>query len=62
MIKGTALKDLCEIGNSAGELRTKMKELFERELSETDKELRIKVLRDNYDNISNGERLIKLIF
>ncbi len=62
MIKGTAVKELCEIGNTAAELREKLDLLFSRELTEEEKKHRIEVLRDNYDNISNGKRLIKLIF
>lgn len=62
MIQGTALPDLCEVGNSATELKQKLDELFEKELTQEDKDFRIKVLKDNYDNISNGKRLIKLIF
>lgn len=62
MVKGTEVRELCEIGNTAEELRAKLEKLFDNELSEEEKQHRIKVLRSSYDNTSNGKRLIKLIF
>ena len=62
MITGTGLAPLCEKGNSAPELRAKLEMLFSREYDKNENERRRKVLREHYDNLVNGERLIELIF
>jgi hypothetical protein len=62
MIKGTTLGPLCEIGNSAKELREKIKTLFSMEFGPEQIHLRNKILKENYDNITNGRRLIDLVF
>jgi len=62
MIQGTALKDLCEIANSADELKEKLRELFDKEFTYEQFAMRESILNDNYDNTANGNRLIKMIF
>jgi hypothetical protein len=62
MIKGTGLETLCEVGNSAEELKNKLEALFQLDYDQKENERRIAVLQENYDNLINGERLIKLVF
>jgi hypothetical protein len=62
MIKGTGLETLCEIGNTAAELKAKLAILFNKEFDQKENERRNRILRENYDNLFNGERLIELIF
>jgi hypothetical protein len=62
MIKGTAVGELCEIGNTAQELKEKLEVLFEKPFTADDMSSRDRVLRDNYDNKTNGDRLIQLVF
>jgi hypothetical protein len=62
MITGTGLASLCEVGNTADELKTRLKMLFQRDYDQRENEKRIAVLQENYDNLINGERLIELIF
>ena len=62
MIAGTGLEELCEVGNSAGQLQFKLEELFRNEFDQTENEKRIRILHENYDNLVNAERLIKLVY
>ena len=62
MIRGTGLESLCEIGNSAMELKIILKELFKRQYDEQENKKRINVLKENYDNLFNGKRLVELVF
>lgn len=62
MIMGTGLDSLCISGNTATELRGKLEELFSKEFDDTEVEKRRRVLRENYDNLLNGKRLIELVF
>lgn len=62
MIKGTGLEMLCETGNTAAELKKKLQQLFGRSYDDRENDKRIRILRENYDNLINGERIIKLIF
>ncbi len=62
MITGTGLDSLCETANTATELRQKLVDLFTKDYDDNENRKRIEVLRENYDNLVNGERLIKLVF
>jgi hypothetical protein len=62
MVKGTTLGQLCEIGNSASELKTKLDHLFSLDFDPHKKEQRINTLRGHYDNDVNGKKLIDLIW
>jgi glycosyltransferase involved in cell wall biosynthesis len=62
MLKGTTLGPLCEIGNTAEELKSKLRELFRKEFSLEESNRRQEVLRQNYDNQVNGEKMIGLIY
>jgi hypothetical protein len=62
MIKGTTLGDLCEIGNSAIELKSKLDNLFSMEFNKDQKDHRVQVLSEHYDNDVNGKRLIDLVW
>jgi hypothetical protein len=62
MIKGTAVGTLCEVGNTAEELRDKLNSLFNQSFSSTEARKREEVLKDNYDNFANGRRLVELVF
>jgi hypothetical protein len=62
MIKGTGLDELCEVGNTAAELRMKLETLFSKEFDEKENVKRQRVLLENYDNLLNGKRLIELVF
>jgi hypothetical protein len=62
MIKGTGLDGLCEVGNTPGELRTKLEELFNKDFDEKENVKRQRILLENYDNLFNGKRLIELVF
>jgi len=62
MIQGTVLGDLCEVGNTASELKSKLRHLFTQEFNHTEQERRQRILRTNYDNHVNGEKLIGLIW
>lgn len=62
MLKGTSLDELCEIGNSADQLKTKLQELFKKEFTLEEAIERQEILRKKYDNQVNGEKLIGLIY
>jgi hypothetical protein len=62
MIKGTGLDSLCETGNKPEELRTKLKELFSAEFTLDDINIRSEFLKERYDNLVNGQRMIGLIY
>ena len=62
MLSGTYLHELCETGNTAEEMRQKLKELFTKEFSAQDIETRRKVLSANYSNKEKAKKLIQCIF
>jgi hypothetical protein len=62
MTTGTSLEPLCETGNSAEELRSKLKELFSREFREEITLKRAEHLKKLYDNRENGLKMISLIY
>ncbi|MCK9398757.1 MAG: glycosyltransferase family 1 protein [Bacteroidales bacterium] len=62
MIKGTSLDALCETGNTSEELRTKLKELFSEEFTLDEVNSRAEFLKERYDNLVNGQRMIGLIY
>jgi len=62
MIKGTTLGSLCEIANSADELKARLKDLFKKEFTLEEKLKREEILNRYYDNKTNGEKMIELIY
>ena len=62
MVHGTALQDICVIANSAPELKRKLDELFSRSFELSVLKEREAVLKEHYDNVTNGKRLIQMIY
>lgn len=62
MTKGTSLETLCVTGNSAELLRTKLKELFTEEFTIDEANHRAEYLKERYDNLMNGQKMIGLIY
>ncbi len=62
MIKGTSLEILCETANTAEELRTKLKALFREEFTVEEARRRAEYLKERYDNLANGQKMISLIY
>ncbi len=62
MVRGTSLDNLCEIRNTAGELKEAIAQLAGREFSLDDAGERSEQLRLHYDNMVNGRKLIELIY
>jgi len=62
MTRGTSLENLCVTGNSAEELRKKMKELFTEEFTIDEANHRAEYLKERYDNLMNGQKMIGLIY
>ena len=62
MTKGTSLEPLCETGNTADDLKSKLRELFNKEFKEEESLKRSEHLKDLYDNQVNGEKMIRLIY
>lgn len=62
MVTGTGLDTLCEIGNTATELKARLSDLYSRSYDSAENMRRVSVLKENYDNLLNGNRLIELVF
>jgi hypothetical protein len=62
MTKGTSLETLCESGNTAEELRSKLKDLFKKEFTVEEANRRADYLKEKYDNLENGKKMIALIY
>jgi len=62
MLKGTSLDSLCEIGNTAEELKAKLRDLFKKEFTIEETVRRQELLKEKYDNQVNGEKMISLIY
>jgi hypothetical protein len=62
MIKGTSLDSLCELGNTSESLRSKLKGLFEKEFTTDEAIRRADSLKEKYDNMVNGEKMLELIY
>jgi hypothetical protein len=62
MVTGTALDSLCEIANTADELRSKLKELFSKQFTLDEVGKRSDFLKVRYDNLVNGQRMAGLIY
>jgi glycosyltransferase involved in cell wall biosynthesis len=61
-VDGTGLEDLCSVANSAEEFKDETKRLFNTALNESEILKRKKVLEKNYNNETNAEKLIQLIW
>jgi hypothetical protein len=62
MTKGTSLENLCETGNTADELRAKLKELSGKDFEEEEIGFRSENLKKLYDNRINGLKMAGLIY
>jgi hypothetical protein len=62
MIKGTSLETLCETGNTAEELRAGLKSLFKEEFTTEEANRRAEYLKERYDNLVNGQKMISLVY
>ena len=62
MTKGTSLETLCETGNTAEELRAKLKELFSKDFKAEEAQHRAEHLKKLYDNKVNGQKMVDLIY
>jgi len=62
MVTGTGLDELCQIGNTAPELKSGLSNLFARDYDPEENKKRVRVLKENYDNLLNGNRLVELVF
>jgi len=62
MTIGTSLENLCETGNTAEELRARLKDLFKKEFTIEEAHRRSENLKVRYDNIVNGEKMVALIY
>jgi hypothetical protein len=62
MLNGTGLDELCEIGNTPGELTAKLKELFHKEFLESEISKRRQILEERYSNEKNAQRLIRMVW
>jgi glycosyltransferase involved in cell wall biosynthesis len=62
MITGTSLENLCEVANTTQELQSKLKELFTKEFTTDESMLRAESLKESYDNLVNGQKMIGLIY
>lgn len=62
MTRGTSLESLCETGNTSEELRTKLKVLFTEEFKVEEANRRAEFLKESYDNLVNGQKMVDLIY
>lgn len=62
MIMGTSLDSLCEKGNTAEELKTRLTDLFSKEFTLDEAMRRNELLKVDYDNRINGATMIDLIY
>lgn len=62
MTKGTNLETLCETGNTPEELRAKLKFLFTGEFKVEEANRRSEYLKERYDNLINGKKMVNLIY
>lgn len=61
MITGTSLGLICEVANDAIGLKSKLKELFAKDFTSEDSLKRVEILKQDYDNLTNGKRLLALL-
>jgi hypothetical protein len=62
MTKGTSLETLCDTGNTAEDLRLKLKKLFKEEFTHEESNRRASYLKTRYDNLENGQKMIGMIY
>jgi hypothetical protein len=62
MVDNTGLEELCIIADSPGEMKKSLVEVFQKEFSANDISKRETILRENFSNKKNAEKLIKLLF
>lgn len=62
MLNGTDLEELCLIGKSAVELKSLLDEVSDKEFTRGMIEKRAVVLRDNFSNSINADRMVDIIF
>ncbi len=62
MLNGTGLDDLCYVGDTAWELKQKLKDIFEISFRESEVAIREEILSERYSNDKNAKYLIELVF
>jgi hypothetical protein len=62
MVDNTGLEKLCIIADSSNEMKGKIKEVFQKQFEAPDAAQRESVLRENFSNAKNAQKLIKLLF
>jgi len=62
MLNGTGLDELCYVGDTAGELQQKLKNIFEIDYRDSELAVREQILGERYSNEKNAKRLIQLVF
>lgn len=62
MLKGTSLDTLCKTGNTTEELRTRLNDLFREEFTDEEANRRSVYLKERYDNLENGRKMIRLVY
>jgi len=62
MLNGTNLEQLCEIGNTPKELRSKLSELFNKSFEAGQIKIREQSLNEYYSNEANANKLIELVW
>jgi hypothetical protein len=62
MVKGTSLESLCVVADEPEQMITEIKRLMEEDFTEDDIEERDAQMRQLYDNESNAQKIINIIF
>jgi hypothetical protein len=62
MTEGTTLAPLCEIANTAGDMVVAINKLFQVPFTDKQRRERKEMLAENYSNIENAKKLIRLLF
>ena len=62
MLKGTGLDDLCTVANNTKEIKEELESLYGKDFDLDQKEKRHHLLKENYYNKTNAEKLVRLIF
>lgn len=61
-VKSTPLESVCHVCNNASSFKDTIENLYDKSLDVEETQLRKKLLSENFDNIKNGEKLIKWIW
>jgi hypothetical protein len=62
MLAGTGLENLCEIANSAADMKVKIKSLFDMEFDQNQIVDRIELLQKRFSDEKNAKDLVAQVF